>query len=416
MVEPRQVCRRSRMIFNHYTKRNNRAFKWFSEKPYMMCFPICQEIMNISQIATAFHRTSTPFFTADIPSKTLRTTLSAMPFVSDRWSVEVRRFHDNHRICQIPMNGQCQWLSAFPTARETSENSFPSLEKFLFCTDKIGYIDWLNLAPRLSIGDCFEIHLPRWGLCDLVLSSHQIFLPDVLLRQFAFCKEPLLSCFTCRIHNFGLLGVPLSLDVPKLSHEKCVRLQALLCLQDFLWTPLTTPGGLASGFPLLVGCPCFMLVWAFLDGSCRCRRRTCAGAWRQSRDNNRHEIFSLAWDPCPNLWSVGAFDRWPTHMHNRALRRVLQAMELQACPRVCAPSRRDQDCKQKTCASSLDCTSPLAVVSVVRFLDFRSDSSSPELKSFSHQHVQWCSGIDHEFSLLLIFEEGAGIATAPVGE
>ena len=39
-------------------------------------------------------------------------------------------------------------------------NSFPSLEKFLFCTDKIEFIEWQDLVPRLRIGDCFEIHLP----------------------------------------------------------------------------------------------------------------------------------------------------------------------------------------------------------------------------------------------------------------
>ena len=56
---------------------------------------------------------------------------------------------------------QCKRLSAFPTAREAFVNSFPSPEKFLFCTDKIEPIEWQDLVPRLRIGDCFEIHLPR---------------------------------------------------------------------------------------------------------------------------------------------------------------------------------------------------------------------------------------------------------------
>ena len=58
---------------------------------------------------------------------------------------EVSKFGDSmiifHRICQIPMNCQCIWLSAFPTARETFVNSFPSPEKFLLCTDKIESIE-----------------------------------------------------------------------------------------------------------------------------------------------------------------------------------------------------------------------------------------------------------------------------------
>ena len=68
-----------------------------------------------------------------------------------------------------------QCLSAFKTARETSLSSFPSREKFVFYTDKIESIEWQDLVPRQHIDDCFEIHLPHWGLCDLLLSSHQTF-------------------------------------------------------------------------------------------------------------------------------------------------------------------------------------------------------------------------------------------------
>ena len=30
--------------------------------------------------------------------------------------------------------------------------------KFLFCTDTSGSIEWPSPAPRLHVGDCFEIH------------------------------------------------------------------------------------------------------------------------------------------------------------------------------------------------------------------------------------------------------------------
>ena len=43
------------------------------------------------------------------------------------------------------------------------------------------------------------------------------------------------------------------------------------------------------------------------------------------------------------VWSSAASDHWPTHRYNRVLRRAFQVMELQACHRVFAPSRRDQD-------------------------------------------------------------------------
>ena len=42
-------------------------------------------------------------------------------------------------------------------------------------------------------------------------------------------------------------------------------------------------------------------------------------------------------------WSTVVVYRWPTHMHIRVLHRVFQVIELQACHRVVAPSRRDQD-------------------------------------------------------------------------
>ena len=62
-----------------------------------------------------------------------------------------------NKMSQIPKKR----LSAFPTTRETFVNSFPSREKFSFCTDKIVSMEWRDLVPRLRIGDCFEIRLPH---------------------------------------------------------------------------------------------------------------------------------------------------------------------------------------------------------------------------------------------------------------
>ena len=45
------------------------------------------------------------------------------------------------------------------------------------------------------------------------------------------------------------------------------------------------------------------------------------------------------------FWSGVAFDRWPTHRFVRVLRRAFKAIKLQACPRVIALLRRDQDRK-----------------------------------------------------------------------
>ena len=63
-----------------------------------------------------------------------------------------------------PLCSQVQYhdsasMMAFPTARESFVNSFPSPEKFWFYKGMIVSVEWLNLVPQLRIGDCFEIHL-----------------------------------------------------------------------------------------------------------------------------------------------------------------------------------------------------------------------------------------------------------------
>ena len=63
LVKPCLVSCRNRIIFNHCTKRKFSTFKWFSESPFIRSFPICQEVLDISHIAIAFHRISPPCFT-----------------------------------------------------------------------------------------------------------------------------------------------------------------------------------------------------------------------------------------------------------------------------------------------------------------------------------------------------------------
>ena len=67
-----------------------------------------------------------------------------------------------------------------------------------------------------------------------------------------------------------LLGA--TLEVLNLIHEKCLRMLPILHPRDYLWTP-STPGDLASGFPLLVGCPNFDIVlwfWGAITSASRC--------------------------------------------------------------------------------------------------------------------------------------------------
>ena len=64
-----------------------------------------------------------------------------------------------------------------------------------------------------------------------------------------------------------------------------------------------------------------------------------------------------------HFWSNVAFDRWPTHRYIRALRRACQITR-QVSSSNCTVTKRSRS-GTNTCASSLVCTSPLAVTSVV---------------------------------------------------
>ena len=145
--------------------------------------------------------------TGDVPSFILRTALSAIPFVCDLCGVDVQWFHDNSSQA-LPNFEElyAQITFVFPTAQETFVDSSPSPESAVFFTDMIGSIEWPNLAPRLHIDDCFEIHILHWELCDLLLSSHESSLLDVLHHQSVFFKEPLWSWSSCILRFFGLSG------------------------------------------------------------------------------------------------------------------------------------------------------------------------------------------------------------------
>ena len=115
---------------------------------------------------------------------------------------EVLKFGDSminlHRICKIPMNCQCRRLAACLTTL------FRLLRSFCFA--RIGLNEWQDLVPRLRVGDCFEIHLPRWRLSDLLLSNHQNCQLWARLYQCVFCKEPLVILvlkLTSQRRSFG---------------------------------------------------------------------------------------------------------------------------------------------------------------------------------------------------------------------
>ena len=206
---------RNRIIFNRCPKKNHWAIKWFSKSPFRRCFPVFQEVLDVSQMAVAFPRISAPFFilswlrnnAAEVPSSVLRTALSTIP--SSRID-EVLKFDDSmmivHRIRQTPVNCQYKSLLAFLTARETFLNSSPSPANLCSCTDKIVSTVLPILGPRQRTGDCAEIHILPWRLGDQLLANHQTSLLEVLLRQCVFCKGPLSSWSASILCNFCFLG------------------------------------------------------------------------------------------------------------------------------------------------------------------------------------------------------------------
>ena len=44
LMQSRQVFGRNKVTFNHRSKRNNRALKWYSEPPLIKCLPIRQDL------------------------------------------------------------------------------------------------------------------------------------------------------------------------------------------------------------------------------------------------------------------------------------------------------------------------------------------------------------------------------------
>ena len=149
---------------------------------------------------------------------------------------------DLHKIFQAPINCPCKWLLAFVTARGTFVNSCPSPVMSLFCADRIESIEWQDLEQRQRNGDqVSKIFCPRWSFVSASSSRRPCHFGSP--ADFAFSVFWEVSIKYCA----SLILIPLSLDVPNLSPEKCVREHALLCPPENLRTPPTIQESLANG-------------------------------------------------------------------------------------------------------------------------------------------------------------------------
>ena len=107
------IRRGYRMIFNQWTKWNDRSFKRLFKSTFGCCFPIRQSLLNVFADSS-----SIPWNPPTIssrpdceqysicPSLSLRTALSAIRFVSERWGADMQWFHEEnlHWLCQTPRN------------------------------------------------------------------------------------------------------------------------------------------------------------------------------------------------------------------------------------------------------------------------------------------------------------------------
>ena len=109
-------------------------------------------------------------------------------------------------ICRIPRNCQCKMTFGFLPGPKTFASFSGFLVKFLFCTDTTGSIESPSPAPRLHIGDCFEIHNCRLGPCDLLLSSHQNFTARGTASPLRLLHGALVILVRSQISQFRSLG------------------------------------------------------------------------------------------------------------------------------------------------------------------------------------------------------------------
>ena len=112
-----------------------------------------------------------------------------------------------------------------------------------------------------------------------------------------------------------------------------------------------------------------------------------------------YEVFSITLYLNTIFWWDVVFDRWSTRMSVRVHRKAFLATILLAYPRGLLLSRKNP-IFWHTVASSLVCTLPLAVKTVVGLLDVVTVSNSAEFKSFFADHVHRRSGVYNKFSFL----------------
>ena len=195
--------------------------------------------------------------TAGVPSFTLRTALSAIPFVSDLRGVDVQWFQETSSQAFAKFQGIVS-LNDFRLSIRLQEllqaPSFVFPEKFLFLH---GYA-WIHWVAKSCTTTAYRWLFRDWQpslrtLWSAVIKSPK-FLHEVRLCQYVFCTGPFWFWSSGRSRNFGLSGSeykhcvypnPHFSQVLKIIHEKNLRVspcvQELCHPQDSLWILAAIP-------------------------------------------------------------------------------------------------------------------------------------------------------------------------------
>ena len=147
----------------------------------MWSTPIGQEVWDVSQIALAFQGVRPPPFVQSLIVAILTYLLQLVKRLFQRCHLsridEVLRCGDSMVKLYMPsqIQSSCLNVQLSVCAPRILTNFYPFHVKFLFYTDKIKSNEWQDLVPRQRTGNCLLIHIPRQGLCDQPLLSHQNF-------------------------------------------------------------------------------------------------------------------------------------------------------------------------------------------------------------------------------------------------
>ena len=330
----------------------------------------------------------------------LRTALSAVPFVSDRW---VWEFDDSmidiHKICQTPMIASvnnCWLLWRF---EKHSSTLFRVLKSCCFAR-----IRWDPLSGKILHHDSEPATVSRFtsfakNFVIRSLLNHQIlplstaapvrFLQGALVilvltqisqfRSFGKWVHPWFWCHLRRRFRIWVVNSSNREDLANGHPNPDCHSSCYFCFGFFGLSRTSPPMQLRHFAPVL---DLEMYLKMCLTSPAVAMLKT---NWHQNwmPALEQREVRNCPF--CKKIFTCsvnrGFFDRSPSHRNIRVLRTVFQAIELQAYLReICTVTKRSRSWT-KTCASSFVCTSPLAVTTTVGFLDLQRVSSSSEPSS-----------------------------------